>query len=121
MSGKFPILFNASIAYGVYNWAWRVILNDEVIDNGTYMDTLEGGISPHKTRKFITRKVALKKEIRSLLRWPMLTITGKIIVKGHQRYSAKNLSILITCDDIRSQENSYFQRLNCYLPKKTRS
>ena len=43
---------------------------------------------------------------------------GEIIVKGDQRYSATNLSVLITCDDIRFQENTYFQRLNCYLPKR---
>lgn len=118
VSGTFPILFNASISYGVYNWAWRVVLNDEVIDNGTYMDTLKGGISPHKTRKFITRKLALKKGDKVTLEMSHANNDGEIIAKGNQRYSAKNLSVLITCDDRKFQEYSYFQRINCYLPKR---
>lgn len=32
-----------AIINGVINWAWQVVLNDEVIHNGTYMDTLKGG------------------------------------------------------------------------------
>lgn len=107
-----------AIINGVINWAWRVVLNDEVIHNGTYMDTLKGGISPHKTRKFITRKLALKKEIRSHLEMSHANNDGEIIAKGNQKYSAKTLSILITCNDRKFQEYCYFQRINCYLPKR---
>ena len=40
------------------------------------------------------------------------------LLQSDQRYSAKNLSILIKCDDRKSEEYSYFQRVNCYLPKR---
>ena len=110
-AGPLQISFDGWIETGTYYWAWRVLVNGVLVDEGNYMDNLQGSPAPHQPRTFITKKFEAK--VGDIVTLEMVHADGKgIAVRvGAQRYSAKNFSVLVRCDNPTVQQ--YKSWLNC--------
>jgi hypothetical protein len=56
-SGPLQISFDGWITEGTYYWSWRVLLNGVPMDEGNYMDNLQGAPAPHQSRTFVTKQL----------------------------------------------------------------
>ena len=117
-SGVFPITFIASISTGTYNWAWQIRQNGKLVQNGTYMDVGEDSISPHEKRMVFVNGIDMKEGDIITLEMSHANNDGDIIAQGNQKYLAKKLSIIMSCDDPKAKKYSFFSRFECDLPSE---
>ena len=96
--GPLQISFDGWITEGTYYWAWKVLLNGVLVDEGDYMDNLQGSPAPHQPRTFVTKQLEAK--VGDVVTLEMVHADGQgiAVAVGGQQYKAKNFSAQIKCD-----------------------
>ncbi len=115
LGGTLRISFDGWIAEGTYYWAWRVLVNGNPIDEGSYIDNLQGSPSPHQPRTVITRQIEAKVGDAITLEMAHANGDGISIQAGMQQYNARNFSVRITCDSPAAQQFKSLTNCNGYL------
>lgn len=110
-AGPLQISFDGWIETGTYNWAWRVLVNGAPVDEGNYMDNLQGSPSPHQARTVVTRLLEAKAGDVITLEMAHANNEGATVRVGVQQYNAKNFSVQVKCDNPAAQQ--YKSWLNC--------
>lgn len=110
-AGPLQISFDGWIEAGTYNWAWRVLVNGAPVDDGNYMDNLQGSPSPHQARTVVTRLLEAKAGDVITLEMAHANNEGATVRVGVQQYNAKNFSVQVKCDNPAAQQ--YKSWLNC--------
>lgn len=113
--GLLQISFDGWITEGTYNWAWRVLLNGAPIDEGNYMDNLQGSPSPHQPRTVVTRPVDAKTGDVVTLEMAHANSDGAPVHTGVQQYKAGNFSAQVKCDNPVAQQYKGWTNCNGYL------
>lgn len=109
--GPLQISFDGSIETGTYNWAWRVLVNGAPVDDGNYMDNLQGSPSPHQARTVVTRLLEAKAGDVITLEMAHANNEGATVRVGAQQYNVKNLSVQVKCDNPAARQ--YKSWFNC--------
>jgi hypothetical protein len=99
LAGSLQISFDGWITEGTYYWAWRVLLNGVLVDEGNYMDNLQGSPAPHQSRTFVTKQLNAK--VGDVITLEMVHADGKggAVSVGSQQYKTENFSVQMKCDN----------------------
>jgi hypothetical protein len=98
IAGPLQISFDGWITEGTYYWAWRVLLNGVPVDEGNYMDNLQGSPAPHQPRTFVTKQLEAK--VGDAITVEMVHADGRgvAVSVGTQQYKAESFSVQVKCD-----------------------
>lgn len=99
LSGTVQISFDALIETGTFYWAWRVLVNQSVVDSGSYLDGTQNSPSPHEFRTMMTKPLHVNHGDRISVELAHATGSGLPQLKGTQRYQFKNFAIKVKCED----------------------
>lgn len=114
-AGPLQISFDGWIEQGTYNWAWRVLVNGAPVDDGNYMDNLQGSPSPHQARTVVTRLLEGKAGDIITVEMAHANNEGVTVSVGVQQYNAKNLSVQVKCDNPAAQLYKSWYNCNDFL------
>jgi len=104
------IQWSSSITSGTYNWSWRLRLNDNVIESGTYMDILEGNINPHEMRLIKVNNLNFKKGDTLYIDMVRSNNDGiPVNSNSSQKYKIKDVSLVTECADA---SPSFFEKFS---------
>jgi hypothetical protein len=97
-SGQMQISFDGWITEGTYYYAWKVLLNGVLVDEGNYMDNLQGSPAPHQPRTFVTKQI--EANVGDVVTLEMVHADGKgiAVAGGGQKYKTENFSVQVRCD-----------------------
>ncbi len=121
LTGKSPLTslvqvsFDGFITTGTYNWAWRIFVNGIQVDQGNYMDNLQGTPSPHQSRTVITKYVGIKEGDIVSLEMAHANNDGVVVPAGLQQYKAENFSIQLKCSNPVAEAHKSWTSCNNYL------
>jgi hypothetical protein len=113
--GPLQFTFEGSISKGTHYFAWKVFLNDSLVDEGSYLDNNRRSPAPHELRTFTTNRFEAKKGDLVTVQMSHADGNGVPVGVGNQQYIVKNLSAQLRCNDTLAGEYKSWINCNRYL------